>query len=346
MREIQIRGRTISRYHRPFTIAEVGINHNGNLKTAMEMVGAAKRAGVDAIKFQTFKADEFCNPNAELYKTFKACELEVDEWRQIKRWTEQLSITFLSTPQNYSDLELLLDLGIKAIKVGSDDLNNLPLLRKYSATKLPIILGCGMAHQEEIEKAVNVIKGNDDDYPLIILHCTSLYPTMPDEVNMKKLDKISKVLPNMLLGYSDHTTGHIAAVLALGFGARVFETHFTLSNSDIGPDHKFSKNPQDLKDWVEAIHKADKMLGSSGLRPTKKEEAMRKIARRSLTAILDIKAGDLFTDKNLGMMRPSDGLAPINIDLFLGMIASRDIGKGEKLNDKDILKSENEKDNH
>jgi N-acetylneuraminate synthase/N,N'-diacetyllegionaminate synthase len=343
MREIQIRGRTISRYHRPYTIAEAGINHNGSLKMALEMVGTAKRSGADAIKFQTFKADEFCNPKAELYQTFKQCELKIEDWKTIKRVCDQLNLTFLSTPQNYSDLEILLKLGVKAIKVGSDDLTNLPLLKRYAETRLPIIVGCGMSYQDEIDKAVLTIRGDETDYPIILLHCTSLYPTMPDEVNMKKMDKIRKAYPNIILGYSDHTIGNVAAVLGVGFGGRVFETHFTMSNTIPGPDQKFSKNPTALKSWIDAIQRADKMMGHAGLKPTKNEENMRKIARRSVTAVSDIKKGDKFTNENTGMMRPGDGLQPEKIVLFLGQEAIRDILRGEKLQNEDIDYGKGEK---
>ena len=341
MKFIEIDGKMINRKSLPYTIAEAGINHNGNIELAYEMVAIAKNAGADAIKFQTFKADEFCNKESELYETFKKCEFSEDQWKGIKQLCDLLKITFLSTPQNYSDLELLLKLGIQAIKIGSDDLTNIPLIKRYALTKLPIILSCGMAYESEIEAAINTIRDIDKMYPVIVMHCTSLYPTLPRQVNIRKLGSLNNKYPRILSGYSDHTVGYVAAVMAVAYGAKVLETHFTLDNSLEGPDHKFSKNPNDLKAWITAIHQAYQMLGESSLNPTDKEFQMRNIARRSLTAIKNIAINEVFTTDNIGMMRPGDGLKPLFLGTFLGQIASRNIQAGEQLQREDIYYAQN-----
>jgi sialic acid synthase SpsE len=336
MRVIEIDGKTIARNMKCFTIAEAGINHNGSIQTAYQMIEVAKESGVDAIKFQTFKADEFCNKDSCFYPIFKECELKSDYWQYIKERCDLFDITFLSTPQNSSDLEILLKCNIKAIKIGSDDLTHIALLRKYSETKLPIILSCGMANEMEIDIAIETIKESIRDYPLILMHCTSQYPTNPKDVNMRKLNKLSSKYPEIILGYSDHTLGHTAVILAVSYGARIFETHFTLDNSANGPDHSFSKNPADLKIWVKSIHEAFNMLGKSDLTPTTEEKSMRTIARRSITAMRDICVGELFTNENIGMMRPGDGLSSIYLANFLSLKSSRDINCGDKLQKSDV----------
>jgi sialic acid synthase SpsE len=336
MKVIEIDGKTIAGKMKSFTMVEAGINHMGNIQTACKMIEVAKESGADAIKFQTFKADQFCNKGSILYPVFKECELEDEQWQLIKEKCDLFKITFLSTPQNYSDLKLLLDLDIKAIKIGSDDLTNISLLRKYSETKLPIILSCGMANEIEIDTAIETIKESIRDYPLILMHCTSQYPTTPKDVNMRKLNRLSTKYPEIILGYSDHTFGHTAVILAVAYGAKVFETHFTLDNLAKGPDHKFSKNPTDLKIWVKSIHEAFNMLGKGDLVPTTEEKAMRTIARRSITAMSDIHTGELFTNENIGMMRPGNGLSSIYLDHFFGLKSLRDINRGDKLQISDV----------
>lgn len=326
----------ITRKSSPFIIAEVGINHNGDINNAYKMIQVAKEAGADAIKFQTFKADEFCNKDSPLYETFKECELAEYYWKSIKEICDSFEITFLSTPQNYSDLEILLKVEIKAIKIGSDDLNNLPLIRKYAKTKLPIIMSLGMCYGNEIESAVDVLKSVDRAYPVVLMHCTSLYPTFPGDVNMRKILRITGMYPHVIVGYSDHTLGHCAAILAVGMGARVLETHFTLDHRLKGPDHMFSKDPDELKWWIEDIRIAHEMLGSGELIPSERELGMRNIARRSLTALKDIKEGEIFTETNIGMVRPGNGLPPVFLHTFLNAKSTRNIEAGQMLRKEDM----------
>jgi sialic acid synthase SpsE len=334
---IDIDGKVISKRYPPFLIAEASLNHNGKIDLAYRMITVAKAAGVDAIKFQTYKADEFCNKESELYEIFKECELKDSDWESIKKMCDDLKITFLSTPQNYSDLEILLKLGMKAIKVGADDLNNFPLITQYAKTKLPIILSCGMAYGVEIEGAVNTILRIQKNYPIILLHCTSLYPAGARDVNMKKLSTIARSYPACIPGYSDHTVGSTAAIMAIALGAKVLETHFTLDNNMPGPDHKFSKNPDDLKQWVKAIREAHMMIGQADLKPTEREHDMRRRARRSLTALEDIEKDELFTEQNIGLRRPGIGLPPAFLNTYIGSKASREIHTGEQLQRDDII---------
>ena len=328
----------------PFVVGEAGINHNGEINKALEMIEVAKKTGLNAIKFQTFKASEFIVDTTQTYtyksqgkeitesmfEMFERCEFSKEEWNKIKRKCDQEKILFLSTPQNYSDLELLLDLDIKAIKVGSDDLINLPLLKKFASTNLPIILSSGMSTLNEISDALDTV-GFSSGYPTILLVTTSQYPTPPEDVNLIKFHILSKNFPDLPLGFSDHTIGHLASSLACVLGAVFIEKHFTLNKNLPGPDHWFSEDPKSLKDWVSSIRIAHELLGSGELQPTKNELKMKILARRSLVALKNIKKGDLFDQNNVGMKRPGDGLEPKIFFNLKGRKSKRDISKGTQL---------------
>ena len=260
MNTIKIENFDIGTNSSPFVVGEAGINHNGEISKALEMIEVAKKTGLNAIKFQTFKASEFIVDTTQTYtyksqgkeitesmfEMFERCEFSKEEWHKIKRKCDQEKILFLSTPQNYSDLELLLDLDIKAIKVGSDDLTNLPLLKKFASTNLPIILSSGMSTLDEVSEALDTV-GFFSGYPTILLITTSQYPTPPEDVNLMKFHTLSKKFPDLILGFSDHTIGPIASSLACVLGAVFFEKHFTLDCNLQGPDHWFSANPEQLK---------------------------------------------------------------------------------------------------
>ena len=339
-----IGNRKIGPEQKPFIIAEVGINHNGDLDTAFKMVEVAKEIGFEAVKFQTFKAEEFNINRDETYTyksqgkevtepmldMFKRYEFSREEWFKIKNKCDEEKIMFLSTPQNKSDLDLLLEIGIKAIKVGSDDFTNIPLLQEYSRAGLPLMLSIGMADMAEIYKTlevVNAFKRND----ILLFLCTSEYPTAPENVNLRKLSTLKAAFPNLSLGFSDHTAGTIAAPVAVGFGACVFEKHFTLDNNMPGPDHWFSANPSVLKQWYDSINEAWQMLGSAELVPTVKEKDMRRLARRSLYVIKDIKAGERITVDKVGLYRPNTGIEGSMWDMVDGMSALKDLKAGTAL---------------
>jgi len=329
---------------KPFTIAEVGINHNGDINIAKKMVDAAKAAGVDAVKFQTFQAKEFIGDPTETY-TYKSQGKEItesmltmfqryqfsnDDWQTLYDYCQQQEIQFLSTPQNYSDCEVLLKLGVEALKVGSDDFTNIPLLEKYAATGLPLMLSIGMADLAEVYESLNAV-GTMQDTPTVLMLCTSQYPTPPVDVNINKLDTIKQAFPEVVLGFSDHTRGQTAAIMAVTKGALVFEKHFTLDNDMAGPDHWFSENPASLKLWVVQIQTAYKMLGRSSIVPTEKERQMRKLARRSITALVDIKLGEIFSEENIGLRRPGHGLEPKWLTQVIGKKATKAFIKNDNI---------------
>jgi N,N'-diacetyllegionaminate synthase len=351
MPEIMIGGRAIGTSHDPFIVAEAGINHNGEPEKALAMVHAAREAGADAVKFQTFKASEFVGDPNQTYTyrsqgrdvtesmlaMFRRCELPRDAWFTIKAECDRQGIVFLSTPQNRSDLDLLVEIGVPAVKVGSDDFTNLPLLRSYASTGLPLILSCGMADLAEVYRSLETV-GAFDGYPTILLLCTSQYPTPPADVNLAKLGTLRAAFPDLTLGFSDHTQGPLASSVATAYGASLFEKHFTLNHDLPGPDHWFSETPPSLRDWVTSIRTARRMIGSAILRPTKAEHQMRVIARRSVVALCDIQRGETFTEGNLAIRRPGTGLAPELLHDILGGVSTRALRAGEPLTLGDVAK--------
>jgi sialic acid synthase SpsE len=344
MAEIVIGGRPIGAGHPPFIVAEAGINHNGRLDTAVDMVRAARETGADAIKFQTFKAAEFVADPRQVYtyrsqgqdvtesmlEMFRRCELPRDAWFKIKSECDRQGITFMSTPQNRSDLDLLLEIGIPAVKVGSDDFTNLPLLKSYAATRLPLVLSCGMADMAEVYRSLEAV-GALNGYPTILLLCTSQYPTPPRDVNLLKLATLRAAFPGLMLGFSDHTQGALASSVAIAFGACVFEKHFTLSHDLPGPDHWFSETPAGLAEWVHSIRTAHAMLGDPVVRPTEAEQENRREFRRVIVAACDIQPRDVFSETNLVMRRVPGGrgLPAHLLDLLLGKPSAKGYKAGE-----------------
>lgn len=341
---------TISPASAPFIIAEAGINHNGDIHKALAMIETAKAAGANAVKFQTFTAEEFiANPQEQFtYRSqgkdvtesmlamFKRHEFTFEQWRRIKQKCDRERVLFLSTPQNRSDLELLLKLQVRAVKVGSDDFTNHPLLRRYAATGLPLLLSCGMADQDEVQETLGVV-GASEGYPVVLLLCVSEYPTPPEHVNLRRLVTLAQAFPGILLGFSDHTQGVLASSLAVGLGACVFEKHFTLDHDLPGPDHWFSADPEELRRWAVSIRTAHIMMGSGRVEPTAAERDMRLIARRSVVAACDIAAGEHLTAENIALKRPGTGLPPSCYGAVLGRQAKQKLRKGQLLSWEDLV---------
>jgi len=346
MPEIIINGRSIGPNHSPFIIAEAGINHNGELEKALQMVGVAKQAGADVIKFQTFKADEFIgDPNQQytylsqgreitesMLNMFRRYELSRNAWFEIKSECDRQDILFMSTPQNRSDLDLLLEIGIPAIKVGSDDFTNLPLLRSYAETCLPIILSCGMSDLADVYRSLETI-GALDGYPTVLMLCTSQYPTPHEDVNLRKLFTLQNAFPFIVLGFSDHTQGVMASSMAVAYGASAFEKHFTLSHHLPGPDHWFSEDINGLADWIKHIHIALEILGSAIVRPTHYEKLNKKEFQRVLVASEELSTGDILTPSKIAMRRIPGGIGlPATFsDLIIGHRVNRHYSPGEVL---------------
>jgi N-acetylneuraminate synthase/N,N'-diacetyllegionaminate synthase len=328
----------------PYVIAEAGINHNGNLNLALDMVEVAKKAGANAIKFQTFKASEFCGDKSQLFtyqsqgktitepmfELFNRLEFTEEQWQVIKYRSEEIGIEFLSTPQNISDLELLLSIGIKAIKIGSDDLTNIPLIKSYSSYNLPIILSTGMSNLGEIHNAVDAA-GWFNGKEVSVLICTSLYPTPDKEASVSRVKTLINALPGLVVGFSDHTIGNTASIMSLALGARIFEKHFTLDKNFEGPDHWFSNTPEELVSWVNSLRVASESLGEPHLIPSKLEVDNRNEFRRVIVAVSNIQKGELLSESNIGMRRVGGGrgLQPMLFEQLIGKMAQRNYALGD-----------------
>jgi len=339
---IKIKNHIINKNSKPFLVAEAGINHNGKIENALKMVQVAKNCGLDAIKFQTFKTEEFVKDSHQKYTyysqgkkitesmfdMFKRTEFSKKEWKLIKNKCDEEKIIFLSTPQNKTDLDLLLELDIPAIKVGSDDSTNFPLLEDYSKTGLPIIVSSGMSDLSDICKTLESI-GTFEGYPTVLLVTTSQYPTPPKDANLLKIKTLGKLFEHMPIGFSDHTRGTLASTLALALGACFFEKHFTLDHNLSGPDHWFSEDPRGLESWAKNIKKSKTFLGSFIITPTKKEENMKKIARRSIVSLRKINKRDKLSNKNIGLRRPGTGFNSKFFKKIKGLTASKNISKNK-----------------
>lgn len=275
MREITIAGRRIGDGHFPFTTAEIGVNHDGSLDKAVALIDAAAKTGVQAVKFGAFKADEFCAKSDPLYEVFKRCELPDSAWSTIRNRCVRDGVIFFATPQNYTDLKVLLSVGVPCIKVGSDDLVNYALIESYAANGLPMILSTGMADPWDVRQAVRACGA----YPVLVCVCTSEYPCEPENANLRRITTMRGMLDGPV-GFSDHTIGSEAAGVAVAFGASYFETHFTLDNCSVGPDHAFSKDPDAMQDWVTTIWKSYVMLGDGEIKPSASERINRDKWRR------------------------------------------------------------------
>ena len=345
-KSIRIGTREVGEGCSPFVIAEVGINHNGELDLAIQMIRIAKACGCDAVKFQTFKATEFINDPTQTY-TYKSQGREVTEsmmemfqryefpdtaWHAIKNECVVQDIQFISTPQNRTDLDFLRKLGVPAVKVGSDDFTYTPQLRDFAKSGLPLILSSGMSDLADVQRALEAV-GAFDGYPVILMVCTSQYPTPPKDAHLLRIRTLASAFPGLLVGFSDHTQGPQAAAMAVALGAVMFEKHFTLNANLPGPDHWFSEDPDGLSSWVRSIRDAETMLGKPYIRPTDAERINRKEFQRRLIASRKIEAGEKFSDTNVTMLRSKAGIG-LSVDswaLLQGRLAHRSFEKGDPI---------------
>ncbi|HBR30286.1 MAG TPA: N-acetylneuraminate synthase [Firmicutes bacterium] len=323
-----------------FIIAEAGVNHNGDLDIAKKLVDAAVEAGVDAIKFQTFKADHLVTKEAPKaayqkantgdggqYEMLQKLELSVEDHLILQKYCQERGIIFLSTPFDFESADLLESLELPCYKVSSGDLPNLPFLAYIGQKNKPVLLSTGMANLGEVESAVETIysTGNRE---VILLHCTSNYPTDYEDVNLQAMLTMKEAF-KLPVGYSDHTVGIEIPIAAVALGARVIEKHFTLDQSMAGPDHRASLEPRELKRMVAKIRNIEKAMGDGIKRCAKSEENTKKLVRKSIVAKRDILEGEKMTTNNLTFKRPGNGLKPECIKEILGKIAGRMIKKDQ-----------------
>ncbi|MFI3177715.1 MAG: N-acetylneuraminate synthase [Eubacteriales bacterium] len=324
-----------------YIIAEAGVNHNGDISLAKKLIDVAALAKVDAVKFQTFRAETLVTLDAQKadyqkertgsqesqYEMLQKLELSREDHIELMEYCEEKGVTFLSTPFDRESLQLLLELGIERIKIPSGEITNYPLLKEIAKTKLPIIISTGMCEYEEIDQALAILtrEGNES---ISILHCNTQYPTPYEDVNLRVLEEYRTRYPYEI-GYSDHTQGIEVPIAAVTLGATVIEKHFTLDKTMEGPDHKASLEPQELADMVRSIRNIEQAMGCCNKCVTPSEQGNVPIARKSIVAKKEICCGELFSEDNLAVKRPGDGISPMKWEEVIGQQANKAYKKDE-----------------
>jgi N,N'-diacetyllegionaminate synthase len=324
-------------------IAEAGVNHNGDMELAKKLVKVAHDAKVDVVKFQTFVAEDLVTKSAQKatyqreisdgsefqLEMLQKLELSESQHQELKKFANSVGLEFLSTGFDIQSMEMLLALGIERIKIPSGEITNLPYLRFIAAQNKEIILSTGMANLSEIDKALTaLVQGGANLEDITVLHCTTNYPTLMDEVNLNAMVSLGREF-GVKVGYSDHTKGIEVAIAAVALGATVIEKHFTLDCNLPGPDHKASLEPGDLKALVEAVRNVDIALGDGVKRPMDSEMANRNAARKSLVAKTRIQKGEMLTIDNVAVKRPGTGISPMEWDSVIGTVATEDFSKDD-----------------
>ena len=318
-------------------IAEAGVNHNGDIELAKQLIDVAADAGADYVKFQTLSADRMATKSADKaeyqkqssdsaesqYEMLKRLELSVEMHLELIEHCKHKSIKFLSTGFDIQSVDLLVGLGLNLVKIPSGEITNLPLLRHIGSLDLPVILSSGMSTMKEIGDALLILEQTGlPRAQITVLHCTTEYPTPMDEVNLRAMNSIRNTL-GVAVGYSDHTLGIEVSVAAVALGASVIEKHFSIDRSLPGPDHKASLEPDELLAMVKAIRNIEVALGSDVKEPTISEIKNIRIARKSIFAGRKIEVGEILSASNLVVKRPGDGVSPMHWDQLIGQIASR-----------------------
>lgn len=323
-----------------YIIAEAGVNHNGSIDLACKLVDEAKKAGVDCIKFQTFKAEKLVSHSAKKAEyqkkttgdssqqdMLKQLELSFEEFTHLKDYCDKVGIAFLSTPFDFDSLAFLDTIDMPFWKIPSGEVTNYPYLVALAKTGKPIVMSTGMCTLEEIGQALAVLRKNGAGQ-IKLLHCNTEYPTPFEDVNLTAMENIRRTF-SLEVGYSDHTKGIEIPVAAAALGATVIEKHFTLDKNMEGPDHKASLEPDELTEMVRAIRNIEKALGDGAKRPSKSEEKNKPIARKSIVAQRPIAKGEMLTVDNLTVKRPGEGISPMQWESVLGTKAIRDFAPDE-----------------
>ena len=343
VRPISVAGRGIGPGYPCFVVAEAGVNHNGEPEKTFRLVDAAVRAGADAVKFQTFTAEQLATRDApkagyqaevtgsgeSQFEMLRRLELSAEAHRELLAYSRQHGILFMSTPFGEDSADLLDELGIAVFKIPSGEITNLPFLAHVARKGKPMIISTGMATLGEVETAMGVVRdaGARD---LVLLHCVSNYPARPSDVNLRAMETMAAVF-EVPVGYSDHTAGMEVALAAVALGACVLEKHVTLDRSLPGPDHRASLEPAEFAALVTGIRTVEGALGNGCKEPAASEAEMAAVARKSLVAARHIPAGSKLTEEMLAAKRPGTGLPPAMRSQLLGRVVSRDIPAGTLL---------------
>jgi len=319
-----------------FIIAEAGVNHNGSVDVAKKLIDVAADSGANAVKFQTFKAENLVTKNAQKadyqkqatdesqFDMIKKLELDVETHKELITYCQEKDIMFLSTPFDHESIDLLSDLGLQIFKIPSGEITNLPYLRHIGSLDKQVILSTGMSNLEEVGGALNILinAGTAKDN-ITVLHANTMYPTPMEDVNLNAMLTIQKEF-GVDIGYSDHTLGIEIDIAAVAMGASCIEKHFTLDKTMEGPDHNASLEPDELKAMVGAIRNIQKALGSSEKKPSPSETVNIDVARKSIVASQSIKKGDKLSSKNITTKRPGTGINPMKWDEIIHKVAAKD----------------------
>ena len=327
--------------HRTRIIAEAEINHNGDVETATRLVDAADDCGADYVKFQCFTADAFVAPNSSFLPIFKKRELGLDDFREIRDHAAGKRVKMISTAADLTGLSMIVELDLPLIKIGSTNIDNIPLLEAIAEAKMPVILSTGASTLGEIERAVGILSRGTDD--ITLLHCTVQYPSDDVYLNLRALETMATAFSGAAIGYSDHSVGIIAGPLAVALGATWLEKHFTLDNSMEGPDHHFSADPETMTAYIDAVRRTEAMLGNGVKAPIGPEHDIRIVGRRYLTTMVDIAKGDAIDESNILARRidatkvdPADLLGSDQARRIAGWRAARDLEAGAAITFADV----------
>lgn len=351
--------------NKTFIIAEAGVNHNGSLEMAFQLIDVAAAAGADAVKFQTFRAEKLVTETTKKaayqikntgsiesqFEMLKKLELSLDDHRELLAHSEDKKILFMSTPFDEESADMLDDLGLKVFKVGSGEITNKPLLQHIARKNKPMIISTGMSYLEEVAKAIQWIEEARNhageiiippkarfSYPLVLLHCVTNYPALPDEVNLLAIQTMREAF-HLPVGYSDHTMGMEISIAAAAMGAVVVEKHLTLSNDMEGPDHKASLEPGEFTCLVRSVRNIEKAMGDGVKKPVQHEENTRRLVRRSIVLTRNVKAGESLSLSDVALKRPGDGIPPEFKEIVIGMKAVRDITRDTVLTWSDLKRA-------
>ena len=324
-------------------IAEAGVNHNGDFEMAKQLVLAAKEAGVDYVKFQTGAPERVVSRFAEMadyqknnigtsesqLEMVRKIALKDNDFAPLKSYCDEIGIKFMSTPFDLVSIDVLRPLKMDFWKIPSGEITNFPYLRKIAQLGEPVIMSTGMSEMNEIEKAIEVLCSNGlTKDQITLLHCNTEYPTPMQDVNLRAMEQMRERF-GVRVGYSDHTQGIEVPIAAVALGAEVIEKHFTLDRTLPGPDHKASLEPSELKAMMDAIRNIEQALGDGKKHVSESERKNMAIARKSIVAARDIKHGEVFTEENLCVKRPGNGISPMRWEDVIGTCAKRDFKEDE-----------------
>jgi len=340
MTAVRVGTRLVGDGHPCLMAAEVGINHNGDMDLAHRSIDAAADAGADAVKFQNYRTEDFVSDRSLIYEyisqgkpvvesqfdMFKRCELAPERLRELHEHCDRRGIIFFSTPSSEEGIQDLVNVKVPLMKNGSDYLVHLPIIRAMARTGLPTVISTGMADVTEIDDAVAAFRraGGKD---LILLHCTSSYPTPPEDVHLRKMTTLRQKY-DCPVGLSDHTAGTIAAIGSVALGACMIEKHFTLDRNLPGPDHRFSSDPAEFRQLVESVRGIEKSLGNSGLGPAASEANGRRDYRLSCVSARPLPAGHTLAAADIAFRRPGFGLPPKEFDRLVARELLKDVPAG------------------